>query len=104
MSLGDEPSRSASQEVECREDDVKDDRTYGETAKQCRVAQSTNYRRVDEAEKRRCQIGKRHRQGDRQDAAICHLKRADFSFDFSHRARLAIDRLPNGSKGVGVDY
>ena len=68
--LRDQARRSGAQEVEGRKDDVENDRASRQPAQQRGVAEMADHGRVDEADQRRRQIGKRHRHGDRQYGAI----------------------------------
>jgi len=68
--LSDEAGGARAQEVEGGEDDVEDQRSRRKAAEQRRIAELADHRRVDDAEQWRRQIGKRHRNGDRQHRTV----------------------------------
>ena len=68
--LGDEAGRAGAQEIEGRKGDVEDDGAGGQPTEQRGVAEMADHGRIDEADHRRRQIGKRHRDGDRQNRPV----------------------------------
>ena len=68
--LRDQARRSRAQKVEGGEDQVERQRAGGKAAEQRGVAELADHRRVDNAEKRRRQIGERHRHGDGQHRSV----------------------------------
>lgn len=68
--LCDEPGGARAQEIERGEDDVEDQCAGRQAAKQGGIAELADDSRVDQAEHRRRQIGKRHRHGDGEHGTI----------------------------------
>ena len=72
--LRNQAGRRGAQEIEGGEDQIEQDGADGQAADQRRIAQPADNRHVHQAQQRRGQIGKRHRNGDRQDQAVRHRK------------------------------
>src|SRR5690606_39607318 len=73
--LRNKSSRAGTEEIEHRQQEIKNKRANRQTAYQLRLSHLANNAHIDESKKRRCDCGKRHGNGDQHHHPVRYVER-----------------------------